>query len=94
LGGLLLLLEVIFALLREEIGQFLGAHLEQLKPGDFLLNGGVVDGFGMQLLLDIIVEAHLLHHFHITGPRAEGDAIEDVDDLVAVRRRRCGCSCG
>ena len=58
------------------------------NPASLLLHRGVIDGFGMQLLFDVVVQAHLLHGFHVAGTRAERDAIQDVDDFVAVRWRR------
>jgi hypothetical protein len=32
------------------------------------------------------MQAHFLHRLDIAGPGAKGDAVEDVDNLGAVRR--------
>ncbi len=85
--GLLLLLEIFFAFLQKERGELLRTHLEHFKLRHFLLHGGVVDGFGMQLLVDVIVQAHFLDGLDIARTGAKGDAIEDMDNFSAIRGR-------
>lgn len=90
LGDFLLLFEDLLEVIRVEIEQFLLAHLEDLKLRDFLLDGGIIDGLGMQLLLDVVVETHFLHHLDIARTRSEGDAVEDMNDGGVVSRRFLG----
>ncbi len=58
--------------------------MEEVELLEFLVEGGVVDGLGMKLLLDEGAEAHFLNHFHVAGAGAESDAVKDVDDFIAV----------
>ena len=44
----------------------------------------VVDGLRMQLLLDVMSQPHLLDRLHVARLGAKRDAVEDVDDLLAV----------
>jgi hypothetical protein len=74
----------VLSLTLEELGELLGRHLEEIEAGDCFFDGGIVDGLGMELLFDVIVEARLLHGFDIAGAGTVGDAVEDVDDFVAI----------
>ena len=82
----LLLFQRFLALAEEHIGQLLRGHLEQVEAGELLLHSGIIDRLGMQLLLDVILQAHLLHGLDVAGPGAKGDAVKDVDDLLAACR--------
>jgi hypothetical protein len=49
-----------------------------------LFDGGVIDGLGMKLLFDEVAQAHFLHGLDIARAWTERDAVEDVDDFIAV----------
>ncbi len=59
--------------------------MQQIEAGQLLLHGGIVDLFGMELLLDVVAHAHLLHGIDVAGAGAERDPVEDVDDFVVIR---------
>jgi hypothetical protein len=39
----------------------------------------------VQLLLNIVVQTHFLHGLDIAGPEPESNAVEDMNNFVAVR---------
>jgi len=59
-----------------------------LHGGELIEAGGelsLVDGVGVELLIEPGIEAHGFYGFEIAGARAEGEAIEGVEDaLVAL----------
>jgi len=62
-------------------------HLEQFEARHSLLDGGVVNCLGMQLALDVIAQAHFLHGLDVARTGSECDAVEDMDNFIALRRR-------
>ncbi len=50
----------------------------------------VGDAIGMELLVDIALQAHRLHALDVAGPGAEADTVQHVGDrrLVVGKRRR------
>jgi hypothetical protein len=84
LGGVVLVFadRVGLAELRE-------AHLEPRKlRRQLIFQRGVLDGLGPELLLDPLLPAALRQDLvHLARPGAEAQAVEDVDDLLAVLQR-------
>ena len=42
----------------------------------------------MQLLVDVVLHAHLLDALDVAGTRAEGEAVQHMDRLLVGRERR------
>jgi hypothetical protein len=83
---LLLFLEEAFGVVEKKDAQFLRSHLEQLELRDLLFHRRIVDGLGMKLALDVIVEAHFFDRFHIAGAGSESDAVQDMGNFGATGR--------
>jgi hypothetical protein len=62
-------------ILREQFGVREPERLEALEPGFDRL---VRNGRRVKLLLDIFFKTEAADSFHVAGPRAEGEAVEDM----------------
>jgi len=76
-----------------ECGQcLLGRHGERGIVGEPLVEGIVVDGVRVQLLLKPCIDAGSEDALNITGTRAEGEAIENLGSALTLIQRYKGCS--
>ena len=66
--------------LRIIVEQSLGAHAQGRKRLEARLERGIIDRFGMELLIDPLLEAHLLDALDVAWPRAVAEAIERVQN--------------
>lgn len=55
---------------------------EERKPRDQPLDLPVIDLLGVELPLYPVIDAELADPLQIAGPRSEGEAVEDVADLL------------
>ena len=69
----------------ELIGELARAEVQRGELGQTLIERRVRNASGVQLLVDVRREPHLLHAFDIARLRTEADPIEDVDDGAGVR---------
>jgi hypothetical protein len=55
----------------------------------YTLDGGVINLFGMELLIQECVESHLANAFHISRTRAEGDPIQKLEGFLVPEWLSC-----
>ncbi len=72
-----------------------GAHLERGQAGESPFDIRIADSFGMELFVDVSIDAHRTNAFDVAWPGAESKTVEDVADGLVVsrdpgRRRRPG----
>ena len=72
------------------LGDRRGIERERLEAGEPGADLGVGQAFGVQLLVEVAIQAELADARDVLGAGAESRAVEDVDDRGVVERRRPG----
>ena len=85
LFALALLLHLL--LVAEGLVQIGRVHREDVEFGEVGLQLRIVDPFGVQLLLDVPVQAHFFDPLDVAGARAIAESVQDVNDFLSVGER-------
>src|SRR5262249_5083181 len=64
------------------------AHPQRRKVCQPGFHSGVIDPLGVQLKIDVLVDAHSLDSFDIPSTRAKRDAVEQVNDFLVPSEAR------
>ena len=70
------------------VGDLPAALVQGLELGQPRRDSGILDAFGVELLIDVGLQPDRSHPLDIAGPWTEADPVEHVDDRLVVRTSR------